>query len=436
MQLRDYQIQISNQATDLLRAYNIAYLALSVRVGKTLTALQAVSNYGANSVLFLTKKKAISSIEKDYKLLNPGYKFHCTNYEQAANIDVAWYDLIICDESHSLSQYPKMAVRTALLKEKCEGKPIIYLSGSPTPESWSQIFHQLHISSFSPFAEYSNFYKWANDGYVNKKVKYVFNRQLNDWSDANQNKIWEKIKHLFISFSQEDAGFKEDVQEEILTVKMKPGTYYLADRIRIDRVFYGRNGDEILADTNVKLQQKMHQIFSGTVKDEAGNGIIFDQSKAEFIRDHFKGQKIAVYYKFIAEATMLISVFGSKLTTSPEEFNQSDDKVFFSQIQSGREGVNLSTADAIVMMNIDFSHVSYIQVRGRMQTKDRTKAAMLYWIFSEGGIEEKIYERVKNKQDYNNYYFKKDYGIESKAIKNIAALPAGAGAGAGAAARA
>jgi hypothetical protein len=226
------------------------------------------------------------------------------------------------------------------------------------------------------------------------------------------------------------------MQKEILKVKMKPGTYYLADRIRIDRVFYGRNGEEILADTNVKLQQKMHQIFSGTVKDEAGNGIIFDQSKAEFIRDHFKGQKIAVYYKFIAEATMLISVFGSKLTTSPEEFNQSDDKVFFSQIQSGREGVNLSTADAIVMMNIDFSHVSYIQVRGRMQTKDRTKAAMLYWIFSEGGIEEKIYERVKNKQDYNNYYFKKDYGIESKAIKNIAALPAGAGAGAGAAARA
>lgn len=430
MQLRDYQIQISNQATDLLRAYNIAYLALSVRVGKTLTALQAVSNYGANSVLFLTKKKAISSIEKDYKLLNPGYKFHCTNYEQAANIDVAWYDLIICDESHSLSQYPKMAVRTALLKEKCEGKPIIYLSGSPTPESWSQIFHQLHISSFSPFAEYSNFYKWANDGYVNKKVKYVFNRQLNDWGDANQDKIWEKIKHLFITYSQKEAGFTEDVQEEILKVKMKPGTYYLADRIRIDRVFYGRNGEVVLADTNVKLQQKMHQIFSGTVKDEAGNGIIFDQSKAEFIRDHFKGQKIAVYYKFIAEATMLISVFGSKLTTSPEEFNQSDDKVFFSQIQSGREGVNLSTADAIVMMNIDFSHVSYIQVRGRMQTKDRTKAAMLYWIFSEGGIEEKIYERVKNKQDYNNYYFKKDYGIESKAIKNIAALPAGAGAGA------
>lgn len=432
MQLRDYQVEISTQAAGLLDKYKIAYLSMQIRTGKTLTALNAADIYGAKRVLFFTKLKAISSVEKDYRTLQPNYKFHCTNYEQAANIDILWYDFIICDEAHSLAQYPKMAVRTALLKEKCAGKPIIYLSGSPTPESWSQIFHQLHISSFSPFAEYPNFYKWANDGYVNKKVKYVFNRQLNDWSDANQDKIWDKIKHLFITYSQKEAGFTEEVQEEVLQVKMKPGTYYLADRIRIDRVFYGRNGEEVLADTNVKLQQKMHQIFSGTVKDEAGNGIIFDQSKAEFIRDHFKGQKIAIYYKFIAEATMLISVFGDRLTTSPEEFNQSDDKIFFSQIQSGREGVNLSTADAIVMMNIDFSHVSYIQVRGRMQTKDRTKAAMLYWIFSEGGIEEKIYERVKNKQDYNNYYFKKDYGIESKAIKNIAALPAGAGAGAAA----
>ena len=431
MKLRDYQIQISAQATELLRAYNIAYLALSVRVGKTLTSLQTASNYGAKSVLFVTKKKAITSIESDYKKLAPAYELEVVNYEQLHKIG-AGYDLIIIDESHSCGAFPKMSNRVIELKRICENEPIIFLSGSPSPESYSQMFHQLFISSFSPFTEYPNFYKWANDGYVNKKVKYVFNRQLNDWSDANQDKIWEKIKHLFITYSQKEAGFTEDVQEEILTVKMKPGTYYLADRIRIDRVFFGKNGEEILADTNVKLQQKMHQIFSGTVKDEAGNAVIFDRSKAEFIRDHFKGQKIAVYYKFIAEATMLISVFGSKLTTSPEEFNQSDDKVFFSQIQSGREGVNLSTADAIVMMNIDFSHVSYIQVRGRMQTKDRTKAAMLYWIFSEGGIEEKIYERVKNKQDYNNYYFKKDYGIELKAIKNIAALPAGAGAGAAA----
>jgi hypothetical protein len=41
------------------------------------------------------------------------------------------------------------------------------------------------------------------------------------------------------------------------------------------------------------------------------------------------------------------------------------------QIVAGREGVNLSTADALVFYNIDFSATSYWQARARLQTKDR-----------------------------------------------------------------
>jgi hypothetical protein len=63
------------------------------------------------------------------------------------------------------------------------------------------------------------------------------------------------------------------------------------------------------------------------------------------------------------------------------------------------------------MYNIDFSAVSYWQSRARLQTKDRVKAAKVYWIFSEGGIESKIYQAVQNKKDYTLNYFKKDYKI-------------------------
>jgi archaellin len=110
---------------------------------------------------------------------------------------------------------------------------------------------------------------------------------------------------------------------------------------------------------------------------------------------------------------MIIREFGShNLTQSPEEFNKRSDLIFYSQIQSGREGVNLSTADAIIMLNIDFSSVSYQQARARMQSKDRVKPALLYWIFAENGIEKKIYDTVINKQDYTLSYFKKDFQIK------------------------
>jgi hypothetical protein len=315
-------------------------------------------------------------------------------------------DIVILDESHCLSAFPRPSVRTKRLKEICKNKPVIFLSGTPTPESYSQIYHQLFVSSFSPFKEYKNFYQWANAGYVNIQKKYLHGMAINDYKQANKIMIDKETKHLFISYTQEQAGFKTEVEDEIIPVKMQPSTYFRADKLRKDRVFTGKNGNVILADTEVKLMNKLHQIYSGTVIDESGDGVAFDNTKIKLIQDLFRNKKIAIFYKFKAEESQLIWAYGyDKLTTDPEVFNQSTDKVFISQIQSGREGINLSTADALVMLNIDFSAVSYIQARNRLMSKERTIPAKVYWIFAEGGIEQEIYAKVQDKQDFTLSYF-------------------------------
>jgi len=81
--------------------------------------------------------------------------------------------------------------------------------------------------------------------------------------------------------------------------------------------------------------------------------------------------------------------------------------VYISQIQSGREGINLSAADFLVMYNIDFSALSYWQARERMNDKLRTKPSVVVWVMSEDGIEQKIYNVVQNKKDYTLQHFKK-----------------------------
>lgn len=419
--LRPYQVSISGKACEILEQFKIVYLSMQVRTGKTLTSLSAAGRYLVKienaSVLFLTKKKAISSIESDYELLKPKYDLLVTNYEGIGKLVDKDFDLIICDEAHCLGQFPQPAERTKQLKELCKGKPIIYLSGTTTPESYSQIYHQLWISDYSPFADYTNFYKWANE-FVNKKKRYFYNREITDYSNAKQSEIDRFCKHLFISYTQEEAGFVQDVQEHVLKVKMKEVTYNLADKMRKKRVHIGTNGEEIVADTEVKLMQKLHQIYSGTViADNIQQPIYFDTSKVEFIKHQFKGKKIAIFYKFRAEELMLKKYFNT--TSDPDFFNRYvygeyvDYLVFISQIQSGREGIDLSTADCLIMLNIDFSSVSYQQARARLQSKDRTKECLLYWIFCDGGIEEKIYKTVIGKQDYTLSYFKRDFKIKS-----------------------
>jgi hypothetical protein len=157
---------------------------------------------------------------------------------------------------------------------------------------------------------------------------------------------------------------------------------------------------------------KLHQIYSGTVIIDEPNreGRAFDYTKAEFIRDTFQGcLKIAIYYKFVSEAAILNWIFGQKIHTDPQAFSEAKEGVFISQIQSGREGINLSTAEALIFFNIDFSAVSYWQSRARIQTKDRDREAKIYWVFAENGIEDKIYKAVMDKKDYTLEHFKKDF---------------------------
>ena len=408
--LRDYQIEISDKAVELLRKHKIVYLAMQVRTGKTLTAFATAFKYGACKVLFVTKKKAKADIMA--QVLDSGFTYDridVTNFEQLSKYEPI-YDIVIIDEAHSIGAFPKPTNRTKALKEICKNTPIIYLSGTPSPESFSQLYHQFWVSSYSPFKEYGNFYAWVRSGFVDVKQRRFNGLFVNDYKHANLEKIKQMTDHLFINFSQEDAGFKSFVDETILYVKMMPEVYKLADYLKKHKVAKNSDGDVILADTEVKLMNKLHQIYSGTVIiDEPTQGHkVLDYTKVEFIKDYFKGQKIAIYYKFKAELAMLNWVFTNKITFDPKAFNESEDLIFVSQIVAGREGINLSTADALIFLNIDFSAVSYWQTRARLQTKDRIKESKIYYIFSVNGIEEKIHKAVSNKQNYTLQYFKND----------------------------
>ena len=406
IKLRDYQEEISDQANTLLRKYKIAYLAMEVRCGKTLTALATANKYGSKNVLFLTKKKAISSIENDYELLNPKYQLTVTNDESMHKLNEE-FDLVIHDEHHRFGAFPKAGKATKLFKQKYSNIPMIFLSGTPTPESYSQIFHQFWVSDFTPFEE-SNFYRWAKN-YVNVTQRSYGHGMVNDYSNANNELIKPIIDKYMLTYTQQQAGFTSTIDEKVLTVKMKPITYTLCDRLKKDLVIKG-NQKEIVADTAVKLMQKLHQLYSGTIKFDDGEAQVIDTSKAEFIREYFKGKKIGIFYKFVAELACLKWIFGDELTTDIDEFNTTNKNIAL-QIVSGREGISLREADYLVFYNIDFSATSYWQARARLTTKTRLHNTV-YWIFSEGGIEQKIYKQVLKKKNFTSSVFKKDYGIQ------------------------
>lgn len=409
VQLRPYQKEIVDKTCKLLKeAPRFAYLSMEVRTGKTLTALSALDCAGGvSSVLFVTKKKAIVGIQKDYNALAPSYKCDFINYESLHKIVDVYYDAIVFDEAHGMGAFPKPSLRTRearRLVSHCDPY-VIFLSGTPSPESYSQMYHQMWVLGYrSPFSE-PTFYKWAHT-YVKVWERMINGFRVHDYSNGIQEKIMEAIKPYMISYTQSEAGFTSKVNENVLTVKMSDTTYKIADKLKRDLVFEGKD-DVILADTPVKLMQKLHQIYSGTVILESGKSVTLDNTKAQFIKERFAGKRIAVFYKFQEELKCLLSVFQEDMTTDLVKFHAGECNNFAIQIVTGREGISLKEADFLVYYNIDFSATSYWQSRDRLTTMDRLENNV-YWIFAEGGIEEKIYKIVQQKRPYTLQHFKKD----------------------------
>ena len=407
IEFRDYQKNIISQGTEILKDNGFLYLAMEVRTGKTLTSLGIAEEMGVEHVLFLTKKKAISSIVGDYDLMCPtSFILFTINYESMHKLpqNIKW-DIVVIDEAHSLGAIPKPNKRAKDVKAliKKNKSKVILMSGTPTPESYSQMYHQVYGIPNNPFREYVSFYKFAKD-YVDVRQRKINSMMINDYSRGLET-IVDKMNPYTIRFTQKEAGFENDIIEEVLEVDMSELTYSLTSKLKKDLVVEG-NEDVILADTPVKLMMKLHQMYSGTVKFESGNSMILDLNKAQFIYDNFCLSKVGIFYKFKEELNALKSVYGDQLCTELEEFN-STEKTIALQIVSGREGISLRNADFLVYYNIDFSATSYWQSRDRMTTKD-SKLSKVYWVFAKDGIEKEIYKSVVQKKDYTLKHFKKD----------------------------
>ena len=137
LQLRYYQIDIANKAFEILKRTGIVYLVCEVRVGKSVMSLETCRLYGVKKVLFLTKLKAIKGIEKDYKDFGYENSFELVviNNESLHKITDNDFALVISDEHHRNSAFPKPCNSAKTIRERFGHLPQIYLSGT-TRSMW------------------------------------------------------------------------------------------------------------------------------------------------------------------------------------------------------------------------------------------------------------------------------------------------------------
>jgi len=407
--LKPHQERAVAEGSAILKHYGLVYLDMGMQTGKTFTSFCIGIECGFPKAVFVTKKSNITNIQAQAAHF-PELEILVTTYgcfyKTASFIDDS--TLIIIDEAHCYGTYPKPSARYKQARVLTKSRSIVFLSGTPTPESFSQLYHQLSLSSRSPWNSFPNFYAWAKEYVRIRQVEYQ-GRPTNNYDNGIKEKILGDFEKYRVIIGQEEAGFRfVEIEEEFLDVKMSSYTHMLFElMLKLNYIVKGTEGTVVSSESEASLQQKCHQICSGTLKLNDNESVIFDRTKAYAIADHAYDRhiyKFIVFYKYVQEGKMLREVFPNVIDDSVE-FQEAREGVFLKQVVSGREGITLNTADWIYMFNIDFGWLSYDQAKNRVNGLHKTEQPHLVWVFGDTGLERAILKKVMGKKKFNSKDF-------------------------------
>jgi len=388
----NHQIEIADKAYQILQDNAIVYLSMEERTGKTLTSILVCEKSKAINILVITKKKAIPGWEETLSNFKYTKKYTVINYESLHKV-LGVFDLILIDEAHAnLSSYPKLGAIWKTVYKHTKGKPIIYLSATPSAQTYAQLFHQLKLSSWSPWAKYKNFYDWFNK-YGILKIIFLAGRQIKQYNEVHTDMVWKDVKHLFISYTRSELGFKHEPNDVIHYVELSKETKDMYNELNKKSVI---SSLDYIADSAMKLLVGLHQLEGGTLKiDEDKSSNTGDISKVEYIKKTFGDTKdLVIFYHYKQEERLLNAHFNFARILQATSF---------------AEGVDLSMYESLVVYSMDFSTARYSQRRARQANMRRATEINVHYLLVKGAISEQVYQTVAvNKTNFIDKYFNRE----------------------------
>ena len=400
-----HQVEFSKLVYAQLKTAGYAYLAGKPRSGKTYTAILAWELSDRQlRVLFLTKKNAISGVNK-FIVGNAALKqsYYVTNYEQVANLNLNDYDAVTIDESHSIGAFPKPSLRYKAIRKLCWNLPHLHLSGSAIVESQASIYHQMAISKYSPF-KHKNFYDFHREFGVPYYIK-AGGRDINQY-DKVKDTLMPVINEFTIYMTQEDAGISSDCQatDVLHYITLNDNTKVLYNKLQEDQIAKVQFGclciyeddsscpkefkEILVCDSVMKLRTSLHMLESGVAKIGDDYIDLGNREKIDYIKKHFGDTN---------DTGIMCHFVGEKLVLE-KEFKHA--KIYSSSAHA--EGVDLSHLKNFIILSADYSGSKYIQRRERIINMKGSNTTIVNHILVKGAISEQVYKRVSKKEDFNN----------------------------------
>lgn len=326
------------------------------------------------------------------------------------NYDLAWRrtDLLslkdftlMLDESSLIQNHGTKRTKYIL---KMKPANVILLSGTPTSGKYERLWTQMHLLGWPISRQlYEQTYvvwDYIETPYTSYRIPVVRGYK-------NVNRLKRKMAEYGCVFMKsEEFGIDLPDQQDI-TIRVKASADY--KKFMKLRYLQMPDGSEMVGDTS--LTSRLYaRILCGK----------YCKEKMAAVKDLIESteDRLIIFYNFTAEMEALkdlcqsmqrpVSIVNGK-TKDLRAYEEDPDSITLIQYQAGAYGLNLQKCCRVIYFTLPESSELFEQSRKRIHRIGQEKKCFYYILMCQGSIEEKIMKALKERKDYTDALFKKDY---------------------------
>lgn len=398
----------------------VAYY-LDMGLGKTFVGAEKLASLGNWTNLVVCQKSKISdwvhhfekyygdgvcvfdlTKPKEYKnfFIEIMPKIGIINYDLAFRrkelMDLTDFTLML-DESQFVKNEKSKRTKFIL---KLDAKNVILLSGTPTGGKYEQLWTQCRLLGWSItktafWERYVNYRLYKPVPYL-PPIKIVTGYK-------NISDLKQSLKLLGAVFLETNEVL--ELPDQVFTTIHVPSNrdYKTFMEKRIVEV----DGERFLGDSRLKTLLYARQLCSA-----------YSKEKLNAFKDWVDSNdsRLIVFYNFTCELNHMMElvkdrpisiVNGDKKDLTAYE--QNDNSITFVQYQAGAMGLNLQKARYIAYFSLPLASDLFEQSKKRIHRIGQTSTCFYYTFICKGSVEEKILNTLKQRKDYTEILFSKEY---------------------------
>lgn len=419
-----------------IRPFNRCAVYVDMGGGKTFIGSEKMKELGANVNLVVCQKSKVADWVDHFRTYYPeltvfdatsqrkdekrSYEYgfwvnYRNNGKVVPSVIVINYDLIwrrkellqlkdftlMLDESSLIQNHGTKRTKCIL---KMQPKNVILLSGTPTSGRYERLWTQMHLLGW-PISR-----KLYEQTYV--IWDYIENYQTGYKIPVvkgykNVDRLKRKMAEYGCVFMKSDEFGVELPDQQDITIRIRPS----ADYKKFMKVRYLQmpDGTELVGDTTLTSRLYARMLCGHYNKD-----------KLSAVKDLIESteDRLIIFYNFKKEMEALRDLCTNMLrpvsivngdTKDLRAYEADPDSVTLIQYQAGAYGLNLQKCHRIIYFTLPESSELFEQSRKRVHRIGQERNCFYYIPICLGSIETRILMALKERKDYTDALFKKDF---------------------------